>query len=977
MEDKIIVELEFKNTGKDALDEAQKGLTDINKNQKATINYYEAILDRIFEYSEEVKKKALEEAKLTERQITANNRKLQSFKNLLKEYGGAFGSAIAKVIDGYKNLNNALSKTINKFLDVRVEIGKNTGIFLSAREAFGTLTLAMTKNFPRAVKAIQLGTRLVRIALISTGIGAIVAVLGVLIAAFIGMGKTAGDSTKGLSRLESVTIAIKSVFEALSITFKNTLQELKNFVNGGQNLFTTLKNIIGLGSGVAETVGKIADANRQIAVLNKEATKLEKGLATSIAENTDALNKYNETASDSNKTTGERIAAIKAASDIEAKIEGDKLKLLQTRIKAAELETSKYMEETDNRKEAEDVLQQLKNEYALEDASIEARKRKDKAGINGLIKEEGERIKALKKEYEGLRKEIQEIIDAQAEQGLTAEQQINADAERQKKAILNLQKATQEAAKAAGIAFDITPFKTALENIDVETKKQLKALSLSNQETQIALNKVTQEGVIAGLTESYDAQYTLEEAQQLELIELQKQTAAKLLRIKQEQLELSGQLDSAEGQAELTVLKNQLAEIDRKRAGVTKGATERRYAEGLALISQEEQLATMQLELLEESGDKTLTLEQEIAKKRLEIQLMAAEQRLALVLANAGENSPEAKAAKMQVDILKKQIKGLADTDPIRGFVKELLQINDDELGKIEEQIGSIVNNISTVFAIANQQARQRNAELIQSLTDRIETTKQKIAEEEEMQRNGYANNLALYKGQLEALEKEREIAAKKALEREKRQAQAQLAIESAIQVANYITTVTELLKKETGKFGLVGLVTAIAGIALVAGIIARAKATAQQFNEPPKFREGGYVSGASHAFGGKKIEVEGGEFVINRSATAKNLDLLEAINAGKFQGLELQKLLSGRYNINPLLNKMNEDRQVIVELQNAINYERMEQMFSSAHDRSMQKVINYLEAWPKKMLDSEGNEMIYWREGMKQRKQVIKKQAQ
>jgi len=48
-----------------------------------------------------------------------------------------------------------------------------------------------------------------------------------------------------------------------------------------------------------------------------------------------------------------------------------------------------------------------------------------------------------------------------------------------------------------------------------------------------------------------------------------------------------------------------------------------------------------------------------------------------------------------------------------------------------------------------------------------------------------------------------------------------------------------------------------------------------------PTFEVGGMVSGNRHTQGGELINVEGGEFIVNREATRGNIQLLEAINSG------------------------------------------------------------------------------------------------
>jgi TP901 family phage tail tape measure protein len=68
------------------------------------------------------------------------------------------------------------------------------------------------------------------------------------------------------------------------------------------------------------------------------------------------------------------------------------------------------------------------------------------------------------------------------------------------------------------------------------------------------------------------------------------------------------------------------------------------------------------------------------------------------------------------------------------------------------------------------------------------------------------------------------------------------------------------------------------AAIAAAFGVVQVALIASQPV---PQFEKGGEVRGKRHAQGGTLIEAEDGEFVVNRSATAKNMALIEAINKG------------------------------------------------------------------------------------------------
>ena len=80
--------------------------------------------------------------------------------------------------------------------------------------------------------------------------------------------------------------------------------------------------------------------------------------------------------------------------------------------------------------------------------------------------------------------------------------------------------------------------------------------------------------------------------------------------------------------------------------------------------------------------------------------------------------------------------------------------------------------------------------------------------------------------------------------------------------------------------------------------------------------------------------------------------------------------------NLLPLLRKLNEDREIIVQMQSGIDYQRMEQMFTRAHEQSTNKVISYLQRWPKKQINSNGDTVFFWEEGNERKVQVLKKVA-
>jgi hypothetical protein len=127
-------------------------------------------------------------------------------------------------------------------------------------------------------------------------------------------------------------------------------------------------------------------------------------------------------------------------------------------------------------------------------------------------------------------------------------------------------------------------------------------------------------------------------------------------------------------------------------------------------------------------------------------------------------------------------------------------------------------------------------------------------------------------------------------------------------------------------KQGVLGIATAPAVIAAYTAIASaqyavQMAAIGKQKFVPQKYEKGGYVEGASHAQGGIPIsvggdirEMEGGEFIVNKRATAKHLSLLNAIN-------ETGKYADGGY-VSPRYSSTISNDQVSISQGDSLNLE-------------------------------------------------------
>ncbi|TGK10348.1 hypothetical protein [Leptospira stimsonii] len=96
------------------------------------------------------------------------------------------------------------------------------------------------------------------------------------------------------------------------------------------------------------------------------------------------------------------------------------------------------------------------------------------------------------------------------------------------------------------------------------------------------------------------------------------------------------------------------------------------------------------------------------------------------------------------------------------------------------------------------------------------------------------------------------------------------------------------LIASQTGIAGLVigpAMSTMLSAMIISSGSISAAAVAATPPPMPPVFRYGGPINGPSHEQGGVNINAEGGEFMVNKRATARHYDTLRAINEGRSIG--------------------------------------------------------------------------------------------
>jgi hypothetical protein len=230
------------------------------------------------------------------------------------------------------------------------------------------------------------------------------------------------------------------------------------------------------------------------------------------------------------------------------------------------------------------------------------------------------------------------------------------------------------------------------------------------------------------------------------------------------------------------------------------------------------------------------------------------------------------------------------------GALLTKLGFDDDQIAALSEATNIILENIKAIADAEVEAAEQAVA----AAEKRVEAAQSAYDAEVEGRNNGYANNVATAKKELQQ-EKKNQAQKEKLLEEAKRR---QEAINTVIQASSLVTASANLWSSFSS-IPVVGPALAIAAIAAMWTSFAVAKVKAAQVTKAAsqEYGEGGFevLEGGSHASGndidlqtknsrGKNMRAEGGEAmaIINKRSTRKYRRMLPAlvdsINKGTFE---------------------------------------------------------------------------------------------
>lgn len=246
------------------------------------------------------------------------------------------------------------------------------------------------------------------------------------------------------------------------------------------------------------------------------------------------------------------------------------------------------------------------------------------------------------------------------------------------------------------------------------------------------------------------------------------------------------------------------------------------------------------------------------------------------------------------------------------GALLTKLGFNDDQIAALEDATSVVLDNLSAIFEAEVEMAEKE----VEMAKERADAAKSAYEAEVEARNNGYANNVATAKKEMQ-LAKKNQREKEKLLEDAQRKQQA---VDTAIQVSSLVTAAANIWSvfSKTNPFLAIATITTMFGSFAAAKIKAAqaAKASTQEYGE------GGleFLEGGSHASGndidlgtknsrGKNMRAEGGEAmaIINKRSTRKYREhlplLVDSLNKGTFEDKYLRAFDAGENIQIPISN--------------------------------------------------------------------------
>ena len=262
-----------------------------------------------------------------------------------------------------------------------------------------------------------------------------------------------------------------------------------------------------------------------------------------------------------------------------------------------------------------------------------------------------------------------------------------------------------------------------------------------------------------------------------------------------------------------------------------------------------------------------------------------------------------------QIDAAKATVKGIdRELSELNDFIKnigkkglggtllEKLGFDDDQIDALKDAVNIVIEQLQSIMDAEVELAEQA----VEAAEARVEAAQKAYDAEVEARNNGYANNVATAKKELEQEKKNQQEKQKMLAAAQKRQEN----LNTVIQASSLVTASANLWSSFSS-IPIVGPALALAAIATMWTSFAVAKVKAKQVtaSQSEEYGEGGleFLEGGSHASGNdidlgvenkkkRRMKAEGGEAlaIINKQRTRKYRkilpDVIDSFNKGTFE---------------------------------------------------------------------------------------------
>lgn len=805
---------------------------------------------------------------------------------------GNYRQAILDALGDNQAFETSMNGIVNSFNNLRVNVIALSTPFVNFVQT-GRLAPAALNATAAATGNVSTGMKILRGAIIATGIGALVVVLGSLIAYFT-------STQEGINKVNKVLTPLKVVFQTLigvvqnfgkylleAITHpKQMLIDLLDFLKG--QFMNRLNGMIDIFKGIGKIItGDIKEGIKQV---GEAAAQTVTGVENVVGKVKDAGKAMSDTIDEAVKR-GQRI------EEINQKLSSSEADFIQQTAELKQLFKEQNMI-------AEDTTKTFAEREEAAKKSIEIQKQ----------------INKLAEDRNGLEQELLNLKFASND---------TSDADRAELAKKKAELAEQAAARIEAITTQNNKVNTIRKAANDQANAQAKEAAdkaRAHLEEQLKWQKEAVEEYVktnSAVAQSLQERLAIEEkGMQDRLALLDKEKANGLIK-KNEYEKQKREIEEAylKTRVELSIeaVKKEAEQYEAQNK--TKIESETRLTAELITQEQARQDAIYQKKV--EALEKEKQLKQEMhdwdykAEEEYQSQLQTLQE----------EHDTQRRELKKQADEQDKEQKKLnADLD----FQERIARLESEGAGEYEIRYAQLENENALAIQKADEQHQagqlsdeqyQRNLELI-----RKDYAKKKIAIDKSVEDAKLQAFQSVF-GQIKGLVGE------------------QTALGKAAAIAETTINTYMAAQKAYSAMAAIPVVgPALGAVAAAAAVASGLMNVAKISSTDVKYEKGGLLKGKSHSEGGIPFtvagrggfEAEGGEYIVNKRATAMYFPVLEAINRS-----------AGYGNYNPVymaaggVIKQVPDMQIdYKEMMNAIKEGAMQGTQAGAYEGSMQGAL-------------------------------------